>query len=80
MRAKSEREARNYDCPRLGEAVVFSYLFGPETDGHRDPRGVHCAGARRCGVERTGQDGASELDWSICPLRPELVRQGFLPP
>ena len=80
MGTKSEREARNYDCPRLGEPVVFSYLFTQKTSGHGDPRGVHCAGARKCGVEQVGQDGDSEFDWGLCPLRPELVREGFLPP
>ena len=79
-RARSEREIRNYSCPRLGKAVVVSYLFEPTAVGHGAPRGVHCAGARECGVERVGQGGKSEFDWSECPLRPDFVREGFLPP
>lgn len=79
MRSKSEREVRNYSCPRLGKVVVFSYLFEQTEVGHGAPRGAHCAGARECGVERVGQGGPSTFDWSDCPLRPELVREGFLP-
>jgi hypothetical protein len=70
----------SYDCPRLGRVVVVSHLFEPADVGRGAPRGVHCAGARECGVERVGQDGRVEFDWSDCPLRPELVREGFLPP
>lgn len=80
LRTQSEREARNYACPRLRETVVFSYLFEETATGHGAPRGVHCTGARECGVERASQAGRAEFDWSICPLRPELVREGFLPP
>ncbi len=79
LRAKSEREARNYACPLLGKPVVVSYLFEQADLGHGAPRGVHCAGARECGVERLSQGGGSEFDWTICPLRPDLVRKGFLP-
>lgn len=79
MRAKSEREVRNYDCPRLGRPVVFSYLFKEGHEGETVPRGVHCARAVECGVERKGQGGHSEFDWTSCPLWPELVEKGFLP-
>jgi len=78
--SRSEREVRNYDCPRLGRPVVFSYLFEQTSFGHGGPRGVHCAGARECGVERVVADGAHEFDWSVCPLRADLVRDGFLAP
>jgi hypothetical protein len=80
LRTTSEREVRNYACPRLGKTVVVSYLFEPRDVGRGDPRGVHCAGARDCGVERIGQDGATVFDWGVCTLRPDLVREGFLPP
>ena len=79
MTSGSEREVRNYGCPRLGKPVVVSYLFEQTSFGHGGPRGVHCAGARECGVERILADGAHEFDWSVCPLRPDLVRDGFLP-
>ncbi|MCK4916141.1 MAG: hypothetical protein KAS89_08215, partial [Candidatus Eisenbacteria sp.] len=79
LRAKSEREVRNYACPLLGKPVVVSYLFEQAGIGHGAPRGVHCAGARECGVERVSQGGGSEFDWAVCPLRPDLVREGFLP-
>ena len=79
MKRSSEREARNYDCPLLGKPVVVSYLFGSEGGKHDSPRGVQCAGALECGVESVGADGVHEFDWSQCPLRPELVREGFLP-
>ena len=74
---ESEREARNYNCPRFGRPVVFAYLF--EGRAGTAPRAVECSGAIECGVERTGADGAHEYDWSECPLRPELMRRGFLP-
>ena len=79
MRTTSEREVRNYDCPRLGKPVVFSYLFESKSVGHGAPRGVHCAGANECGVERLTGDGSHSYDWSVCPLYPDLVREGFLP-
>jgi len=79
LRSTSEREARSYNCQRLGKPVVVSYLFGTGSDGRASPRGVQCAGALECGVERVAADGAHELDWRECPLRPDLVRQGFLP-
>jgi hypothetical protein len=80
VRTKSEREVRNYACPRLGRLVVVSYLFEERDVGRGDPRSVHCAGARECGVERIGQGGASVFDWTDCPLYPDLVRDGFLTP
>ena len=80
MRVSSEREPRNYSCARLGKVVVVSHLFEAENVDRGAPRGVHCAGARDCGVERMGQGGQSVYDWTICPLYPELVREGFLPP
>jgi hypothetical protein len=79
----SEREARNYDCPRLGRPVVVSYLYEGDSQGDsgRDvPRGVHCSGALECGVERAEPGGGHQFDWGPCPLGPELVREGFLPP
>jgi hypothetical protein len=79
LRAKSEREVRTYTCPLLGKPVVVSYLFGQSDSSHGAPRGVHCAGARECGVEHIREGGGSEFDWTICPLRPDLVREGFLP-
>jgi hypothetical protein len=75
----SEREARNYECPRLGKPVVVSYLFGEDGTGRCTPHGVHCGGALECGVERALPDGGHAFDWGECPLRPELVREGFLP-
>lgn len=79
MKTSSEREARNYDCPRVGRPVVVSYLFEENDAGHGTPRGVQCGGALECGVERVGADGVHEFDWRECPLRPELIREGFLP-
>ena len=79
MRTTSEREVRNYDCPRLGKPVVVSYLFENTSVGHGAPRGVHCAGAKECGVERPTGDGTHAYDWTLCPLHPDLVREGFLP-
>ena len=79
MRVTSEREPRNYSCPRLGRVVVVSYLFVTKDIDRGAPRGVHCAGARECGVERMGQGTEAVYDWTICPLYPDLVREGFLP-
>ena len=79
MKTSSEREARNYDCPLLGKPVIVSYLFKEGDVGHSSPRGVQCAGALECGVESVGADGVHVFDWRQCPLRPELVREGFLP-
>ena len=79
MRTSSEREARNYECPVLGKPVIVSYLFEDLGEVHGSPRGVHCAGALECGVESVGADGVHEFDWNTCPLRPELIREGFLP-
>lgn len=80
MRTRSEREVRSYACPRLGKVVVFSYLFVLEDAGRGHPRGVHCAGACECGVERRAQGGGSVLDWRECPLYPDLVKEGYLSP
>ena len=78
MRHTSEREVRNYDCPRLGRPVVVSYLFRQTEAGRGAPRGVHCGGALDCGVERVAVDGTHEFDWGVCPLFPDLVSEGFL--
>jgi hypothetical protein len=75
----SDREARSYDCPRLGRPVVVSYLY-QDGDSCDVPRGVHCSGSLDCGVERVGPGGEHQFDWGPCPLRSELVREGFLPP
>jgi hypothetical protein len=80
MEHLSEREARNYDCPRLGKPVVVSYLYQGGDNGHDVPRGVHCSGSLECGVERTEPGGEHLFDWNPCPLRPEFVREGFLQP
>ena len=79
MRTTSEREVQNYDCPRLGKPVVFSYLFEDASVGHGAPRGVHCAGALECGVERILGDETHGFNWRLCPLWPVLVDKGFLP-
>lgn len=79
MRATSEREVRNYDCPKLGKPVVFSYLFEDAPVGHGAPRGVHCAGAPECGVEQVLADGTHASNWRLCPLWPDLVVKGFIP-
>jgi hypothetical protein len=79
VRVSSESEPRNYSCPRLGKVVVVSYLFEPKSVDRGAPRGVHCAGARECGVEQAGQGQERTYDWTPCPLYPELVREGFLP-
>lgn len=79
MRTESERGARTYDCPRLGRPVVVSYLYQGDGGAGASPRGVQCAGALECGVERVNDEGRPEYDWALCPLRPDLVREGFLP-
>lgn len=76
----SEREVRTYNCPRLGKPVVVSYLFKDGSVGKRTPRGVQCSGALECGVERVASDGTHDFDWRGCPIRPELVSEGFLAP
>jgi hypothetical protein len=80
MRARSERGARVYDCPRLGRPVVVSYLQRECASGRVVPAGVHCAGARECGVEQVDQEGRGRFTWDLCPLWPEFVRDGYLPP
>jgi hypothetical protein len=80
MGHSSEREARSYDCPRLGRPVVVSYFYEGGGSEHEVPRGVHCTGSLDCGVERAASGGEHVFDWGPCPLRPELVREGFLPP
>ena len=72
----SEREAQTYDCPRLGRPVVVSYLY---RTSHK-PAGVKCARVSECGVELRDTGSERRLDWTLCPLYPDLVREGFLPP
>jgi len=79
VHSRSTREARTYDCPRLGKPVVVSYMYRPKEQGESEPSGIHCTGARECGVDEGDLEPGHVFDWTLCPLYPDLVREGFLP-
>jgi hypothetical protein len=60
--------------------VVVSYMYRQSKNRGDQPAGVHCAGARECGVDQGDDASGHVFDWTLCPLYSDFAREGFLPP